>query len=393
MNHEEKLLVEICQSFLSGKKLSGIEIIDWEKFFNLSRHHNLIGVCHCVFNTNKEIALPKETRRRFEDNFYDLVYRYEMQKNTLNDIRDCFTGSQTPFIPFKGSVLREYYPVPEARSMGDTDLLIRPCDRAISRKLLADAGFALYSSNDAVDEYKRNGMILEVHTQLFDSYENIPFADGFKNAVFDGAEGRLEDSYHFAYLIAHAASHLKYTGAGIRFVLDLAVMQKERRIDMTRVFKFLESAKLVRFSKYLLTVCFEWFGCGERYVENTDRLKHYLVSDGVFGSLKSSESATVSRLLQCGALTEDKDKNRSRARLALSLAFPPYKTLKKANYIHFLDGRPWLLPAAWFYRFCYNLKNNRSHMLRTVKNMDDEATSALVNEELDFLEEIGLYGI
>ncbi|MGN1421026.1 MAG: nucleotidyltransferase family protein [Eubacterium sp.] len=392
MKKEEKLLIRICQCFLNGDSLSLPNNINWKDFYILAKNHNLMGVCHCVFNDNKELDIEQNIRRLFTDRFYDLIYRFEMQTNAFNDVKECLARAEIYFIPFKGAVLRNLYPVPEGRSMGDIDLIIKEADKDKADKALAENGFNLHSSNAGVCEYLRNGMILEVHTRLFSEFGDKAFNDAFENAVFNGFEGQFDDSYHFAYLIAHTANHLKYTGAGIRFVLDLAVMQKKKQIDFEKVFKILKEIGLETFGRVILTVCNEWFGVGESFVENTDRIQKYLIEDGVFGSLKDSNSATVSRLMQCEAFDSDNGKKRSSLVLKLKLAFPPYSTLRKATYIKFLNGRPWLLPVAWCYRFYYSLKNNRKHMLQTVKNIDDEKTAVLVKEELEFFEEIGIYG-
>lgn len=394
MRNEQNLLISICQCYLNGKKLVLQQNIEWKDFFYLAKNHNLLGICHCVFNDNKEINIPTDIRKLFEEKFYDLIYRFEIQSNAYDDVKDCFDSANILFIPFKGAVIRSIYPVPESRSMGDIDLLIRDRDKNRAKKALAETGFEYQSSDGTVCKYIRENTILEVHTKLFSEFCDTELNDAFDNAAFNGVEGRFDDSYHFAYLIAHTANHLKYTGAGIRFVLDLAVMQIKREIDFDKVFRILEDIGLDTFGRAILSVCFAWFKCGKCYVENTDKLQKYLVEDGVFGSLKSSSSATVSRLMQCKAFNEEDDteKNKSSFRLKLKLAFPPYSTLRKATYIKFIDGRPWLLPIAWCYRFYYNLKNNRRHMLQTVKNIDDKETTALVKEEIDFFEEIGLYG-
>ena len=88
--------------------------------------------------------------------------------------------------------------------------------------------------------------------------------------------------------------------------------------------------------------------------------------------------------------TDNGTGNKSTIALKLRLAFPPYSALRNSEYIKFLNGRPWLLPAAWVYRFFHNIKNNPAHMMETVKNTGDEKTTALARQEYKFFEEIGL---
>lgn len=393
MNTEEKLLLSVCRSYFGGSPLpADLDSVDWKSFCNLAKAHNTIGICHCVFNDNTELNIPENVRAHFKEKFLDCVYRYEMQSRDYNDISSALTAAGVHFVPFKGIVLRQLYTVPESRIMGDIDIIIDEADRKAAHKALRDANFDFYASDGCVYEYKRNGSVLELHTSLTANPDDEVFGNALSHASFNGCEGSFDDSFHFAYLIAHTAHHLKYTGAGIRFVLDLAFMLSRKNISEEYVFELLERAGLSSFARVLLTVCREWFGCGTKYVEETVRIQEYLIGDGAFGSLKDSERATVSRLMQCGAFDGANEKEKSSLSLKLRLAFPPYKTLRKATYIKFLDGHPLLLPVAWCYRLCRNLKHNRAHMTQTVKNIDDKKTSALAKEELEFFEEIGLYG-
>lgn len=392
MRAEEKLLLSVCQCYLNGSSLNITDEISWKDFYRLSKNHNMLGICQCVFSSSPNADIPDNVRQLYTDKFFDQIYIFEKQTAEFNDIRQYLTEAGIAFVAFKGVVLRNIYPVPESRSMGDIDILISEKDAERAKGELKRRGFVLEASNGTVNEYMHNGVILEIHTNMLDKFGENAFADAFDNSDFNGFEGQLDDSYHFAYLIAHTAKHLKYTGAGIRFVLDLAIMLRESDIDLDRVFEMLEKMGLTTFGKVIVSVCSEWFGYGKRFAESTDTVQRYLINDGVFGSLKDSNSATVSRLIQCDAFDSDNGKNadKSSLLLKLKLAFPPYATLRKAEYINFIDGRPWLLPVAWVYRFCYNLKNNRKHMIQTVKNVSDEKTALLAKEELEFFEEIGI---
>ena len=41
--------------------------------------------------------------------------------------------------------------------------------------------------------------------------------------------------------------------------------------------------------------------------------------------------------------------------------FPPYEDMQLIPWYAFVDGRPWLLPAAWVYRWGYCLAHKRKH--------------------------------
>ena len=387
MKKEEELLLSVCKCAVNGGAPEISNDIDWTAFISLARHHNLLGVCHCVLNGIDTV--PNDIRKRLLDCFFDIVFIYESQSNALDDIKNELEKSNVRHVFFKGAVLRSLYTVPESRTMGDIDLLVDMKDFESADAAFKKIGFEQYFSNGTVINYKRDNVVVELHTSLVDNEVKNGFEDAFENAVFDGVHGEFDDSFHLAYMIAHTANHLKYTGAGIRFVLDIAFLLKHKSIDFNVVFDILDKIGLSHFARVLLSVCMQWFGYGEIYTANTERVCQYLIEDGVFGSMKDDVSYTVSRLRQVGAF-DNGDKKQGKFALAIKLAFPSYSSLRKASYIKFLDGRPWLLPMAWCYRFAYNIKKTPSHMMSTVKNIDDERTITLAKEELEFFKEIGL---
>ena len=385
MNREEKFLIEICRAYLNKGDVEFDRDINWKELFKLAKHHNLLGICYCVLNNSKHKELiPGIFIKSVEEKFFDYVYIFELQKKCLIEVEDLLTASQTRHILFKGAVLRNLYPVPESRAMGDIDLLIPRNDRDKVKAVLTGAGFDCTEQNGPVYNYRKDGVLLEVHTDIISEFGADAFSDAFENATFDGCTGYLDDSYHLAYLIAHTAHHFKFYGAGIRHILDLAVLQMERQIELDKVLGLLKKINLDTFGKVILSVCREWFGVGEKFTDNIDSTCLYLCRCGVFGSLQENKGAIVSRKEM------EKDENMSPFMIKLRLAFPPYEKLKNINYIKFIDGRPWLTPYAWCYRFFYNLKNRRSFMTNTVSEIGDEKTKKLAQKELDYFKEIGL---
>lgn len=388
MKQEEKLLTEICKSYLNGTRPSPGADIDYDYLYRLAAHHNLLGVCHCALYDIK--GLPDGFLGRLKEAFEEYIFAYQCQNNVKALLSQLLGDSQIRHIFFKGAVLRELYPLPEARAMGDIDILIDEKNRDRVKTLLTENGFQCIAQNGQVYDYVRDNVLIEMHTALTSEFGENLFCRAFEFSGGAGCCKVLNADFHLAYMIAHTANHLKYTGAGIRFVLDLAVWQSKNKIDFDTLFAMLEEINLCKFGRALLSVCAKWFGVGRDFGIDTRKLEEYLVSDGVFGSLKDSRDTTVSRLIQLQALNEDSNGTKSAFALKLQLAFPSYAALRKASYIRFLDGRPYLLPLAWIYRVFYNLKHRRQHMLQTIRNIDDEETASLAKEELKFFEEIGL---
>lgn len=125
-------------------------------------------------------------------------------------------------MPFKGAVLRELYPDPEARTMGDIDLLIEKGRQKQVKVLLCANGFENTVCGSGEWVYTKGGVITEIHTSLINGKIGNSTADEFfENAIqkaeFNGCEGRLLPQYHFEYILAHLAHHFGNCGAGIKW--------------------------------------------------------------------------------------------------------------------------------------------------------------------------------
>ncbi len=391
MNTEQKYLIRLTAAYLNGERLSLEAGINYTALINDAIQHNLFGVVFCALEKadNAREVIGAEKFKRLQALFTDSIYNSNLLLNIYHTAAVALKAAEIRFVPFKGTVIKEYYPVPETRAMGDTDLLIDYTNRMAARKALEAAGFKCKNSNGPVWDYDKSGVRCEVHTRILNGkIGNSTAKEYFENAIdrasFNGTEGRFDDTYHFEYLIAHLAHHFCFYGAGIRMVLDLAVMLKFRDIDMDRVIKDLDACGLGTFARTILTLCREWYGYGKDYGANTKKAQDFIVSHGAFGMSGRNISAVVERR----DLEEGKRAGTFKTRLRL--LFPPYERMKEIPYIKFIEGRPYLTPFAWIYRFFYNLKNRKAFMMEAVKGLSDDAAHREAAEELAFFKDIGL---
>ena len=159
----------------------------------------------------------------------------EQQQEICGILRDAGIGCAV----VKGASAACYYPQPANRMMGDIDLLVSPeaFDRACG---LISEGAEFLGENYRHVEYKRNGLVVEVHRGF------AIFHDAAKNAVFDarvfGALDRAEevclDGYSFfrlpsaengLTLLEHINNHLQ-NGLGLRQIVDW-MLYVDRELD------------------------------------------------------------------------------------------------------------------------------------------------------------------
>lgn len=387
---EELYLIKICSAYLDRLAMHLEESVDYSRLFSVSREHNLLAIVYSVIKTadNKDI-IPNNIYKKFEDAFYETIIRYDAQSAVKEMLDRILCENEIKHIFFKGSVIREYYPVPEVRAMGDIDILIEPEKRDTVRSLLISNGFEVKNANGPVYDYVKDGVLIEMHTNLVNgkvgnSCAEKYFKDAMSKAEYDGYNGCFDADYHFAYLITHIAHHFWFYGAGIKLILDLAVMQKHFDINFRVVMAHMQKLGLEQFAKVILTVCRKWFGVGVDYGADTQVTEKFITYFGAFGNSKRNNASVVQRK------ELEEGKHTSPLATRLRLLFPSYNKIKDIPYIKFINGRPYLLPLAWVYRMVYNIRYRRTFVMEVNSSIGSDITNTLAQKELAYFEEIGL---
>ena len=387
---EELYLIKICSAYLDRLAIHLEESVDYSRLFSVSREHNLLAIVYSVIKTadNKDI-IPDDIYKKFEDAFFETIIRYDAQSAVKEKLDSILCENKIKHIFFKGAEIREYYPVPEVRAMGDIDILIQPEQRDTVRSLLTSNKFEVKNENGPVYDYVKDGVLIEMHTNLVNGRVGNSCADKyFKNAMekaeYDGYRGSFDADYHFAYLITHIAHHFWFYGAGIKLILDLAVMQKHFEIDHIVVMEHMQKLGLEQFARVILTVCQKWFGIGIDYGADTQVTEKFITYFGAFGNSKRNNASVVQRK------ELEEGKHTSPFATRLRLLFPSYSKIKDIPYIKFINGRPYLLPLAWIYRIVYNIRYRRTFVMEVNSSIGSDITNTMAQKELAYFEEIGL---
>lgn len=387
MTNVQNFFIKCTRAFFEGKKTTVPSDVSLDELYEISKTQNLAAVVFSVIKDD-ENAKQSKAYKMLEDCFYDSIARYDFQSAIINEIRSLLESEKIRHVFFKGSVIKEYYPVPELRSMGDIDVLIGASDRDRVKALLMANGFELINSNGPVYDYKKDGALIEVHTKIVsgkvgDVNAEEYFSNAMQYAKFDEYCGVLEDEYHFCYLLTHIAHHFWFYGAGVKMILDLAVFQRSKSLDFSKVFAYLEELGLDDFARVLLTLCHKWYGVGKDYNSDVSQTEEFLLSYGAFGNAGRNKAAVVRRK----ALEEGKKSGFS---AKLSLLFPSYKKIKDIPYMRFIQGRPYLLVLGWIYRIYYNLRYRKSFVVQATSSLTDDNTLTQAQRELQYFKEIGL---
>jgi len=349
---------------------------DWDNVFQIALSQSVEGI---IYHHCKSI-MPDQIKRKYLGAYLvNSVLSIERQ-NALSEIAEELEKDKIPVIFMKGAVFRDYYPEPSLRSMGDIDIVIRENDKLavddIFRKRL---NYERFIDNHSVWTYSKGRIYIEVHNHMF--YEQLSndfdyigyFSHAFEhiqeNSVFAVSSDYFfipDENYHFLYLMTHTAKHIINNGAGFRAYLDMILMCRNCNLDWKLIKSELQKMNLLEFTETCFALCERWFDVRMPLLSKKlddsfyEQITEKTFKDGLFGL--SNES-------NIGANTAKEIKRENRGywitavRLMLHLLFPPYRDMTLAPWYSFLEGRPYLLPFAWIYRWFYCIVHKLGYSL------------------------------
>ena len=369
MTLEQTAFLGILSDFVRGiPSVKFSKELDWDVLLEMAKKHNLKGIiyiqCKEYLTDHPEYSSYLKNLRH---GFVSEVCLYACRTQDLKEVEKSFTENNIPFLVMKGLVFAGYYPDPHLRTMGDTDILIRVEDREKSHQVMIEEGYIYDSmSCGAVWNYDRDLTHYELHDHMiYDSLANeVDYETYFSRAwdyakPIDGSKKyELDETFHFVYLIAHTAKHILNRGSGFRPFLDMAFMIQKagKRLDWKWIEKQLHELRLEEFSDICLALCNRWFGVKlPLRIKKMDEAFYQEVTekvfiDGIFGFANSeNEIAGFAKKVH----REQLPYWMTSVKMTFRLLFPSYNNMRLIPYYNFVDGKPYLLPIAWLYRFIY----------------------------------------
>ncbi len=291
---ETNLLFEILKSELRNEKADlDINSKSADALYSLAEKQDLLySVCHFL-NANG-IKTDKSQKGEILE-----FYRLEQQKFTLKEVKGLLNSAQIPFIPLKGSVIREYYPNEFLRSSCDIDILIKPEDLKKAEKLLLENGYKKNKENfHDISFTSSNNVHIELHFSLLEQEKQIDIilVNAWNYTVLkENSEHKFTDEFFVFYLFAHAFHHFLVGGCGIKTVMDLYVLQRFMKLSSKTAKGLLEEAKLLKFAIGLENLSKCWFSDAEE-TDQTRALGEYILRGGVYGNKENFVKVYNSRM-------------------------------------------------------------------------------------------------
>ena len=380
-----QMLFALLRSAIRGTKLTDSERENYSEdmlqdLLKLSAKHDVI---HLLALGLKQNGLISEDNAEIEEYILKAVCRYEQLRYEYDILSDALEKAQIPFLPLKGSVLRQYYPELWMRTSCDIDVLVHQND--------LETAIAYLSKNHNYVEKERAthdvslftqiGVHVELHFDLVEEgraksaidvlkhvWENVSVHKGYKY-WYD-----MTDEYFYFYHIAHMAKHFETGGCGIRPFIDLWILDHMDDVDIVARDALLSQGSLLKFTTVARELSEVWFG-GKEADELTLQMQEFILHGGVYGSIDNRVAI-------------QQKKQGGRFGYVLSRVFVPYAKLKR--YYPVLEKHPWLMPIMQIRRWFMLLNPDVARMAKKEMAVNKKIERTEANEMNGFLENIGL---
>ncbi len=335
-------ILRLVKSALTGQPQPLPEGFDLADAYVLVREHQLQpmvyeGAAVCGFS--RQLPVMKQL---FQDYCRALIYS-EGQMKAVDELRAAFEQAGVDYLFFKGSRLKNLYPKPELRPMGDADVLVRTQQQARVDEVLRSLGYELKGENEQEYLWVSPKLALEPHKSLInpddrDFYDY--FGVGWQLAQQEkGTNWRLSPEDEFAFVFVHMAKHYRGGGIGVRQLVDLWVYGRAvPQLDEDKLNEIMARLGLTEFYQNIRRTLSVWFEDAPAD-DKSEFITRFIFNSGSFGT---EDAKFVAKTLQ-------RSRGKHMAVKALfRKAFPPYSVVK--NYYPIVRKCSPVLPFFWIYR-------------------------------------------
>ncbi len=380
-----QILFALLRSAICGAKLTEEERNNYspellQELIKISTKHD---VAHLLALGLKQNKLIPDKNAEIEKSILKAVYRYERTRYEYENLCAALEKAQIPFLPLKGSVLRNYYPEEWMRTSCDIDVLVHreDLDKAISYLKDNHKYVEKERATHDVSLFSPIGIHVELH---FDLVEEGRAQNAIKvlGSVWENAalyKGNrywyeMSDAYFYFYHVAHMAKHFESGGCGIRPFIDLWILNHTENNDGFARDNLLARGGLLKFAETSRRLSEVWFGEKEAD-ELLQKLQEFILRGGVYGT---TDNRVALQQTQKGG----------QFRYMLSRIFIPYAKLKR--YYPILEKHPWLMPFMQVRRWFMLSKPEVAKMAKREMAFNAKLEKSKADEMNVLLDDIGL---
>lgn len=346
----------------------------------VSRKHDIAHLVAAGLDNNLLLAGGNE---EIGQEILKAIFRYTQQNYEYCELCEALESAEIPFIPLKGSVLREYYPEPWMRTSCDIDILVHHKDLAAAISYLVEKQRYVEKGRATHDValFTKRGNRIELHFDLVEegraNQANDVLKEVWNNASIKSGHKywyEMSDEYFYFYHIAHMAKHFESGGCGIRPFIDLWILDNIEGANKQSRDELLRKGGLLKFTEIARRLSRCWFN-GEKYDEISVRVQNFILGGGVYGTSQNKVAL-------------QQERKGGRIGYLFSRMFVPYSKLKR--YYPVLDKHRWLTPVMQIRRWFMLLRPDVAKMAKNELSVNKKIDKSKAEEMNLFLLEIGL---
>ncbi len=385
MRYEDKYIVELSRaSIFDDIPKRPDAIIEWKYIYDKASEQNIAGLLFpAVMKLDKKFLPDEELIKLWSNTMISTISIMSRRYNEFLRMNRIVKENGFNIIGLKGCILRNIYPIPELRTMGDFDVLVDKKSIGGIAKIFKDNGYDVI--NDAFGIVCKNDV---AYWEVFDTIEE-EFrynSEKYDKLFLSNCTNKdnftfLKHTYFLAHMIVHMGKHYVREGAGIRNLCDVALFVKKYKaeIDFDKVREICSEQNYVNTYSYIINAINKWYDVDVSgiYVEekDCDLFMEYTMLNGIFGKQGNT-------LVSQAAKHEDDSIKGIR-----KILFP---TVKMLDYRYkYLKKMPFLLPVAWIQRI-FSAMFRWKYSLKTMAGDMKEAVE-FSEERVKWLKKLGLY--
>ena len=208
--------------------------IELDGLIALAERHNVANIIYLAL---RDLGIEN---KRLSNACLLAIFSDAKQQYYLDEIKQSFEKNKIRFLCMKGIVLKGLYPTTDMRTATDMDIYIDDENSEKAQELMTEIGFKTERFNHELqdDAYTADDIVhVELHRKLIskkcrwdEKCQEIvkritPKSEGAYEYVMTN-----EDFY--LHMIGHMAKHMKYTGFGIRMVVDVWLYLEKFKSEM-----------------------------------------------------------------------------------------------------------------------------------------------------------------
>lgn len=374
MNTTYRGIITLLKSAITGEQLTLPEGFSMEDADALITAQSLAPLAYQgAFRCG--ISKESELMRGYKEKYLSALFLNERQMQAVKQILRAFEDNGIEYMTLKGCNMKQLFPQPEMRMMGDADILIRVEQYDKIRPIMEGLGYSEGEDYSHVRDWYGKDLYLELHKCLFpeDEKDFYPyFGDGWNMAVKqEGCRYALRPEDEYVFLFTHMTKHYRGGGIGSRQFLDLYVFRRAHpQMDEEYIENKMDRIHLLEFYRNTRNLLDVWFA--DRAPDaKTDHMTQYIMENGNWGD---ADTQFYSEQLKQSAGAEELHNTKLTA--LWRAVFLPMQIMRR-RYPP-LVKYPWLYPVFCVVRWVRLIFNpNLVHKrMSTVNRMTDEKVNA-----------------